>query len=125
MVIKEYCEAIFTSKKLTKSSVKTGNVTFFGSNLKNIFESVIDKEFERCVHKNRIYSNIRYLRSKIYNDTMKPYFVGQTKVLHIWEVIKNIQHTFVFKFEIHLKVVVLELKDKQYVCKIPNTIEAQ
>lgn len=67
---KNFCEHIFISKTLTKSAVKSENVTFLGPHHKNIFESTINKRFERCIYENRIYSSIEYSRTKKFNDTV-------------------------------------------------------
>ena len=131
-------------------------MTFFGPNSKNIFESTINKEFERCIYENCVYSSIKYTRSKKFNDSVihlknekfvqilqislqpnntcslivkqliiKPFLAGPTTISHIWEVTQNITHAPVSLAEINSKAVVLDLKERQYVCEIPNTIEAQ
>lgn len=65
-----YCKNIFSSKMCTKSAVTAKNVTFFGANPKNIFESKIDKEFERCIYNKIVYSSVQYTRSKKWNDSV-------------------------------------------------------
>ena len=56
---------------------------------------------------------------------VEPFFVGETRVSHIWEIKRNLDHSPVSTSEIRSKAVVLNFKDTQYVCEIPNTIEAQ
>ena len=68
-IAKQYCEAIFVLKTFTKSAVTIGNVTFFSPDPQNIFESVTEKEFERCIFNNCVFSSTRYQRSKKFNDT--------------------------------------------------------
>lgn len=153
---KEFCKKIFTSKKSTKSAVTAKDVTFLGPNPKNIFTSFVNKEFERCIYNDRVYSSNKYSRSKKFDDTVmqlksgdfvqitgiyllpnntcsfevrklivKPFLVGSVIVSHIWEVSENVAHKPVSVLDIHSKAVVLDLKDRQYICEIPNTIEAQ
>lgn len=69
-IAQDYIKAIFSSKTFTQSAVKKGDITFFGPHSKNIFQSVQEKEFERCVFKKLTFSSTKYLKSKRWNDTV-------------------------------------------------------
>ena len=154
-VASKYCQKLFNTKVETKSALKLDNITFLGPSAKNKFSS--EKEYERCiVNMYCIYSSIKYLRSKKFNDTVielkngkiaqitkivtmtnkqchfeirelivEPFLVNQMQVLHIWKVKENVEHNPILVCEIKCKVVALIFENCQYVCKIPNTIEAQ
>lgn len=68
--VKNYIDSVFTSKTFTQSAVKVGDITFFGPNPTNVFDSVVEKEFKRCIFQNHVYSSVTYLRSKKLNDTV-------------------------------------------------------
>ncbi|XP_051169417.1 uncharacterized protein LOC127286849 isoform X2 [Leptopilina boulardi] len=69
-IAQNYIKAIFSSETCTKSTVRRGKITFFRPDPKNIFESVQEKEFERCVFQNLTFSSTKYLKSKRWNDTV-------------------------------------------------------
>lgn len=64
-----YCKTIFSSKIVCKNAVKVNDVTFYGPDPTNIFESVTEKHFERCFFNNCIFSSTIYSRSRKFNDT--------------------------------------------------------
>ena len=56
---------------------------------------------------------------------IQPFFVGDVKVHHIWKVIENVKLSPITLSEIKSKIVGLDFKQNQYVCMMPNSIEAQ
>lgn len=150
-----YCKNLFSTKRITKSSLQIENVRLFGPSLKNKFQE--KQEFERCCFNNCIFSSITYVRSKKFNDTViclkngkicqilkiyveldkkvyfdvqevvvEPFIVNEVTASHIFKIKKNVKHPKISVHEIKSKLVVVDVgKEKQYVCFIPNTIEAQ
>lgn len=67
---RQFCSRIFSSTKSIQNAVEAGSVTFFGPDATNIFESNVNKKFERCIYENCVYSSVQYTRSKKWNDSV-------------------------------------------------------
>ncbi|XP_051157257.1 uncharacterized protein LOC127279133 [Leptopilina boulardi] len=152
--VSEYCQNLFTTKTCTLSSTKIGDITLFGPSLRNKFQVEQEYErcvIENCVYSSLEYLRSKKFddtvfvakNNKIFQITkivvtsekninfevreliLEPFLIGNTLVSHIFHVKHNVQHAPISVSEVKGKVVVLELEKSNYVCLIPNTIEAQ